>query len=385
MNTGALKRGLVFSIVLTIWLRLILFFVGFNLLTRFPQLPITTRQMELTEYIPTEPAKNWYSIIQPLHRFDALWYESIAIENFKNTPLSTSFFPLYPWTVRLFSTILLLTFPQTAFIINTLLTVLIFYLLYYLCLLETTSDNALRSVLIYSLFPTSFFLLVPYAEPLLFVFLLLALIFMKRGNFWGTVVTGSLAALVKPYGVAIIIPAAFHFLKDKKFQPKLKLLFLLLIPVSFFMVMLYQDKITGIVASTVVTQMAWRQRRSLGDVDPLTLLFRNLVVLVRSYTDLPNLLNLTSLAGILLFFYKKWQSIDITYRIFLITYFFIFCFNTYTTQFYSLSRFILVLFPVFIFAGKQKWHPLYLGIYLSTSFGLYIVFFMFYTLGFFVA
>ncbi len=120
------KEGIILAIVLTLWLRFLLLVVGYNLSIRFKQLPLTTREMDFARNIPADLSDPWYHFIQPLHRFDALWYEEIAKTNYKDSPLTTAFFPLYPWIVNGVGNFFGIPYVLSAFFLNTLFTFLVF-------------------------------------------------------------------------------------------------------------------------------------------------------------------------------------------------------------------------------------------------------------------
>ena len=380
----AVYTGIILAIILTIWLRLLLLLIGYNLSIRIEQIPLTTEEMAYSQNIPTDKTDRWYHFVQPLHRFDALLYEQIAKTNYQNNSLTTVFFPLYPWVVNGLAKFIAVTYPISAFIINTVLTALVFFLLYYLTYMDHPKKIAVRTVLIYATFPAAFFLLTPYAEPLFFVFVLLALIFAKKNRLLPTVVTGSLAAMTKSYGVVIVLPLMMLFITKNSIKQKLiSILLLLLVPLSFLGVIKYQDHLAGSSFSIFQTyDNLWKGKIPM----PLTPLLSQLEVAFNFPFDLPNDVNLIVVIVTIVFLLKTYRKISRDKWVLVFVFFLIFYLYLYNgRQLFSVSRHALIFFPLFTYLAKFKIDRSYEVIYIGSSVFLMVMFFIWYTLGFFVA
>lgn len=378
------QEGIVLAIVLTLFLRVILLVVGFNFAIRFDNFPLTTEEITFSEDIPADRENRWYYIVSPLHRFDALWYEEIAKNNYQNQPLTRAFFPLYPLVVNGVAKIFQTTFAVCAFFLNTFLTILVFYLLYHLTRMDHDEKTALRTVIIYAFFPASFFLLTPYAESLLFVLILLSLIFARKGSFLLASIFAGLSAMTKPYAAAIILPLLVILFRN--FSPRkyiLKYLLLIIIPLAFLSVLGYQDYMTKTSKSIFFAlENGWRFRPSW----PYEPLFAQLKLMVKNPYDLPNGLNLavvlfTVYQLIYSFLKKEWDSF-----IFILVFFALFYFFPFNgDQLFSVSRHALIFFPLFMHLAVLKVSNITEILYFSSSLILMIIFFIYYTFGFFVA
>jgi hypothetical protein len=378
------KEGIILAIVLTLWLRLVLLVVGYNLAIRFNKLPLTTREMDFSENIPQDRKDPWFYIVQPLHRFDALWYEEIAKNNYKNQPLTTAFFPLYPWTVNFFAQILHLSYPVSAFFLNTIFTFLVFYLLYYWVQMEHGRKIALRTILIYAFSPVSFFLLVPYAEPLLFLFILFSFIFAKYNRVMLSIISGCFAALVKPYGAVVVVPLSLILLsKNMSLKKRIGIfLLLVLIPMTFFVVNKYQEYMTSSISSTLNAQFLWGAKIPL----PWEPFLSEIQIFLRNPFDLPNSLNLIMVVLSVIFLINTWKKISWRYWLYTL---FLFSVSYLLVMrhgvLFSFSRHALAFFPMFAFLGNFKVGKTAEVIYLATSVFITIMLFVWYTFGFFVA
>ena len=376
------KEGIFLAIGLTLFLRLILFVVGYNFAIRFNRLPLTTREMDFSEDIPMDKKDPWYFIVSPLHRFDALWYEEIAKNNYKNQPLTTAFFPLFPWIVGSMAKLFHTTFAVSAFFINTFLTSIVFYLLYHLARMDFDENVAFRTVIIYAFFPASFFLLAPYAEPLLFVFILLSLIFAKRANFLLSVVFASLGAMTKPYAVAIVLPLFVILHQNFPLKKNIfKYFFLSLIPLIFLLVLGYQN-----FQSTKSVFFALGKGWSMQPAWPHEPLLAQIKMAIKSPYDLPNDVNFIIVLFTVYYLIRSYKKRQWENWLFVLVFFGIFYLYQFKgDQLFSVSRHALIFFPIFMFLGNLKVSKIIEVIYFSSSILLSNMFFIYYTFGFFVA
>lgn len=379
------KEGIFLAIGLTLFLRLILFVVGYNFAIRFNHLPLTTREMDFAENIPMDKKDPWYFIVSPLHRFDALWYEEISKNNYRNQPLTTAFFPLFPWIVGSMGRIFHTSFAVSAFFINTFLTSIVFYLLYHLARMDHDENVAFRTVIIYAFFPASFFLLVPYAEPLLFVLFLLSMFLIRKEKIILSILIGSIAAITKPYAAVISLPLAFVIFKNRNIyrtKKKYYFIFLILIPLSYFGISRLQGIMEGAQNSPLLAQFKWGGKIPL----PWEPLFFQLSLFSKNLFDLPNDFSLIVMISALLFFFYTYKKIRLEWWIYTLSlYIAVYFFSFRPGIILSMSRHALAFFPIFIYISNLKVKRIIEITYLSTSVFLYILFFVNYTFGFFVA
>jgi len=256
-------------------------------------------------------------------------------------------------------------------------------LLYYLTLLEFDKQIALRTVFIYSIFPTSFFLLSPYAEPLLFVFTLSALIMARYRRYIVSVIFASLAAMTKSYGAVILLPLAIILLRDKSKKEKIKLILLLaLIPLASLLIIHYQNYFGGVSTDPLTAQSTWGVKIPL----PWQPILQQTSMFIRNPFDLANNLYLIVLSGglyLLVISYKKirteyWYMSFVFFGVF---YFFAFRIGIAS----SLSRHALILFPLYMHLAKIKVGKLTEFLYCTSSLFLLILSFIYFTFGFFIS
>lgn len=383
ISRQSIKKGTVLAIILTLWLRIVTGIVGYHLVNRL-NAPVTTREMDYSQNIPTDRSDPWFFLVQPLHRFDALWYDQIAKTNYRGDPATAAFFPLYVWVIQGGSFLLNLSYSATAYIINTILTFLVFFLLYYLTRLDHSEKVAKRTLCIFAFFPTSFFLLAPYADGLLMVSTLAAFLFARTGKVLLTILAVSLATMTKPYGIVLIIPLMLILLQKKRMSEKITIIFLLLlIPLSFIAISKYQDSMTGVSNAFMYAQTAWKKQFP----NPIVVVLTELAFFLRAPLDLPNNLNVLTVIATLVYLFKTWKKKINASWIHAAVFFVVFYVSSFKGlfPFFSFSRYALIFFPVFQYFGQMKLKPNLEVIYLTSSTVLLVFFYIYYVLGFFVA
>ncbi len=153
------------------------------------------------------------SVLGVWQRFDSIHFQRIAEFGYSTDDL-TAFLPLYPLAVRAFGYLLGQNMLLSGFLIANLACAVLLITLYQWLKEEGYGEQVTRRSLLYLLvFPTAFFLFVPYSESL---FLFLAVVSMReaRRNNWGR---SSLAAfgasLTRLAGVSLGFVLAIELLR----------------------------------------------------------------------------------------------------------------------------------------------------------------------------
>ena len=178
--------------------------------------------------------------------WDSGHYASIARYWYPPVPAREwSFFPLYPTLIRIldvFGVDISIGGLLVAAVCG-LASILVFQKLanFYL-----PRDRSLQTVLAYFLLPPVFvFSAVYYSEPVFLLFSLLSWYFCINGNSWKSCVAASLTTLVRPYGVLIVVPLVFQYLRRRQYW---QLAYCLIPVLTLAGWMLYSLIITGIFA-----------------------------------------------------------------------------------------------------------------------------------------
>jgi Gpi18-like mannosyltransferase len=112
------------------------------------------------------------------------------------------------------------------------------------------------------IFPTGFFFSCFYPESLLLATSVGACLFATRGRWWAAGLLGGLAALARPYGIAIGLPVAWIYLSGRNWRVtrvRLDVLFLLLIPAALLVFLLSVRHLAGDLLAPFGAQAAWRR------------------------------------------------------------------------------------------------------------------------------
>jgi hypothetical protein len=198
-----LRRAVVFCLLAFAGVRLLTFAIGVIGVALFPPLdPVG---------VPGWPANpvpdpGWHNLFVAWERFDALWFLRIADGGYRLGDGSAAFFPLYPLAIRAVS----FAIGGAPLAAATLVSNAAFFgalvMTYLLTASELSVATARTTVLLLVLFPTSYFLLMPYSESLFLLLAVTAFWGARKGR-WGVAgAAGFLAALTRSVGI-VLAPA----------------------------------------------------------------------------------------------------------------------------------------------------------------------------------
>ncbi len=276
-------------------------------------------------------------------RFDTNWYLKIAHFGYSESDGSKAFFPLYPMMVKFFGFILGNNLLAGLLVSNAAL--LGALVLFYNLAVEYFEVGVIRRSLVYiMLFPTSFFFFAAYTEaPFLFLVLASFLAAKRERWLWGALF-GSLAALTRLQGVLMFIPLIYMWWRQPNKRRWLDGIALALIPISTLGFLFF----TGL-SLIGMYQNAWRQTL----VWPWMNIWAAVARLLSNKGNLVDLLNLavTLFFGILCVL--AWQKVPREWFLYSAVMFLAPMFRMNSQQpLVSMSRYVLVLFPLFCLLGK---------------------------------
>lgn len=168
--------------------------------------------------MPAQDGSGWPLLRDALVRFDALYYLGIAVDGYPpvpsggGTPGAYAFLPLYPALVAGVATVLGGRVLLAATIVSTVATVVALAGIHRLAELlwagldDDRDRTAARAVTMTALFPTSFFLLAPYAESVHLAAVVWAVLWSVRGRPLRGGLLGAAAAASRPVGIALALP-----------------------------------------------------------------------------------------------------------------------------------------------------------------------------------
>jgi hypothetical protein len=314
-------RGLVVPLVYT---RLILVFAGYFAILYVPQ------ARAIGWNLPTSSnALNMWS------HFDGRWYLTIARDGYSFTPGQMSgvaFAPLYPMLMRLGGR--LAGGSDDAYLIaglvisNLSLIIALAYIMALLLMEGYDRATASRACWYILIFPTSFFLSAVYPMSL-FMALAAAAFYHARKAQWnivGPLLT--LAALSRPDGVLLAVGMAAEYFQQNKFRIRPAILTLLCGPLGLLAWMAFQWRQFGSPLTFVAAQKAWN--------------YCTLATVLHSGRA-PLQLGPTALLAVMTILAIR--QLRPSYWLFTIA---MFSVMLTADRYWSITRFILVLFPAFM-------------------------------------
>jgi hypothetical protein len=177
------------------------------------------RSNALTENLPA-PGDWHYALLGIWERFDTLWYLRIAERGY-DLPHAVIFYPLYPATIRLVSSVMPAT--AAALLVSTVAAFFFFWGLQRLAA-ELSDVGRRRMLLLVCVWPTSFVLFAGYAEPLNLALIVWAVVFGRERRWWAATACGILAGLCRPSGVLVAIPLAMMALRNRRWASEVVVL-----------------------------------------------------------------------------------------------------------------------------------------------------------------
>lgn len=151
-----------------------------------------------------------FPLVGVWERWDACWYVKIATYGYEPGERSVAFFPLFPAAVWLVGAIATLPYPVAGMIVAG-----IAYVAAVVGLLRLVGDShgraiGRRTVLFLSVFPTAFFLFAPFTEALFLAAAAWSLVFARQRRWPLAALCATLAALTRAQGLLLAAPLAWE-------------------------------------------------------------------------------------------------------------------------------------------------------------------------------
>jgi hypothetical protein len=317
---------------------------------------------------------DWFSrwFINPWFQWDTLSYMEISILGYNDHSSSIAYMPLYPMLIRLTAPLLGNNHLAAALLISSLAFIAVLILLYELVADIYDSKLAVRTVLAFLVFPTTFFMLAGYTEALFLALVLGSWLAARRGRWGWAALLAGFATLTRLQGIVMtpillwlmfssLLPASSQNPLEQIKQglnhlPLLKSLrlswiFLAAIPV---LVMLgYQTwlKLSGLGTVVGALNQYWR----IQTVAPWTgfyLFLQRLFSLEFIYMDWIDLL---LFIFVLLISIISLRDLPLEFSLYIwLTLAILFMRGTPPHLLASFSRYFLALFPIFILPANMK-------------------------------
>ena len=311
------------------------------------------------QIITDQPIKDFYDYFGNWNRWDAAHYLNIAQNGYTaygDDKFLIVFFPLYP----LLTAIVQLVFRDyliSALIVSGIASLALGFLFRELVRLDYSEKIAQSSVLFLFIFPTSYFLHIPYTESLFLALCIGSFLAARRRNWILVGILGGLACLTRINGLLLFPALAFEVWNEyreiKKFNRKW--LVLLIIPLGFSIYLGINYYVTGNPTMFMVYQREhWYRYFRLpweGIWETLKKIFNNK----------PTDAQMTGVQEALFVFIGLfatvigWRYLRNSYRVWMVGNWLLFVSTSFVL---SVPRYTLTLFPLFILmslAAVKNW------------------------------
>ena len=185
--------------------------------------------------VPLSEHAPWF--LSMWYQWDANWYMSIAQHGYQwvsGDQSNVAFFPLYPWAAKAVGLLLGRRYLLSGLLLSAGFLAAGLAFLYRLVRMDFGQDVARRTVWLVSIFPTAFFFSSFYTESLFLLTSVACFYYGRRGRWAAAGAFGLLASLTRIAGLLLIVPLAYEYLSKRSFSPlkslRPALLWLTLVP-----------------------------------------------------------------------------------------------------------------------------------------------------------
>lgn len=353
--------------------RALLFLVGYLTVARVPQAASTARTLTYNraQLLPGALGQ----VFNAWANWDGQWYVKIARVGYPTRDYA-AFFPLYPTLVRWLGPLTAHRYIIAGVALSLTFYVAAMYVLYRLIAIDYGSRVATWTVAFASLFPTSFFFQAVYTESAFFFLVVTCLFFARREQWLFAGLAGFFAALTRNTGILLLLPMALFYLGARGWRPRRidhRLAWFGLVPAGLAVWMAYLRVRLGNALAFSQAQLHWHRSFTApwvtvvagwhkgisgittlllhhGQAPPLATAQGSLLVSSHvARNALPNALDIVVLVGAVVALGLSARRLKAPYLVYgFATLAAPLFYPTPLQPLYSMSRFALVAFPVFL-------------------------------------
>lgn len=297
-----------------------------------------------------------YAIVEKFIKWDAHWYTYIAQNGYDS--LSIVFFPMLILLIKLTAPCFHLDYALAGFVVCNVFSFFCFYLMYTLFQLDFSSAVATRALTAFAVMPTSIYLNSVYTEPVFLTFALACVYYTRTGKWWRAGLFGALAALTRNIGVFLVCLMLFEFWEQSKKEvsrpARHAIWALTLPPLALSGFILYNYWLLGDPLAFVHAQKAWGREFSLPWVN-IEHGIRQIMHHANVAGVLDFLLTAFGIAGLGTMTFIHDQKVPGSYLILGWIWLLIpLTSSSLWLPLYSMSRFVLVIFPLYLFVARLR-------------------------------
>jgi Mannosyltransferase (PIG-V) len=336
--------------------------------------------------------QNLPNIFRAFNTWDTQHYLFLAQRGYGVNPMSNAFYPLYPFLIRIFTPVFFNHGLIAAWCIANLFSLLVPVYMYKLCCLFWTKDQAFKSTVILLAFPTAFFMSSAYTEALYLSICLMAFYYLFKKDVWKASVLCFLLPLVRAQALLFLLPIGVMFFqaifsKKAALSENLKYACRFFLPPAFATMLgmfayfaFCRWQLGGFLAGMNAQQL-FVAKNSLGNLIELPHWFINNFVNIHlslhSYTT--SIIDRSAFilcAPFLIGIYRTQNKALFAYAAANLLV------PALAGSFMSYTRFLLAVFPLFIYVGTRFKRPEFAAI---PMFALQVLFYLLHTGGYWFA
>jgi Gpi18-like mannosyltransferase len=363
-SSALTSRSLAIIIAIVLAWRIVLAFIPI-----FGEAVAGTREC-CPEVLP-KPITSWQdAAFGTWHRWDALWYSSIAEHGYQyqgeREATNVGFFPLFPLVNGVVLRVTGWPVETSGAIVSTVITLLACIVLYKLAIGETDDPGiAQRTVLYLIAFPAAYYLATGYSEALYLLCVLGVFYFARQGKWWWCAALAFLAGLARLHGALLIVPIAYEYFRQKQWKwratlrPEIVTVFAA--PLGVLVFNFYLNAQFGQPAGyfspyfQIQTLFFKGIRAEAFPTFPGTTLANSIFGFLNGVPSTESIAVMAALIFMLIMTVEVWAWLPRVYGVYMLT---VVLFSLVGGDLISLPRFVVPLFPAFIalaLIGKREW------------------------------
>lgn len=307
-----------------------------------------------------DPWKSYsFTYVPYFARWDSGWYASVARQGYvmRDGESDLAFFPIYPLLIRALHPIFSTNFFWPGQIISIVAAFGSLYIFYLLARFDYSEKQSRLSLLYLITFPTSFFLVSVYSESTFLLLLLLSFYFARKQKWLSVFVAAALLTATRVIGVFIIPALIFEYLAQRNFkltEIKKDVWFLLFTPLPFLGFLLFSYLKFDDALAPFFAQHDFARRFTLIPVHVWSYLhdaiYFTQTIKQGHYYIFYDLAALIIFFGLLVWGWKR----HLTRTSYIVFAFPALLLPVFSGTLTSLSRYVLILFPVFFIFSNFK-------------------------------
>jgi hypothetical protein len=310
--------------------------------------------------------------------WDTQWYINIAARGYDwvgpNGTRPVAFFPLYPLLIHAGVVVTHKSALVVGMTISNLAFLAALAYLWRLTAWETDEATASRTVLYIAVFPTALFFFAGYTESLFLLLTVASFFHMRRKQWLLAGVFAGLASGTRVTGVLLLLPFLYEYARYYNFEPRrmlrLDLIGLILVPSGLLGFMVYLKLTVGDALAFTQGQAAWQKVFTLelwqGFYQTLRQLHGQPLA---SFYEAHDVIEGAVAVAFLVATVFAARRLPAAYTLYLVAFWLVTLSSpaiagNYPVPFISMSRYVLSLFPIFMYfawLGRRRWfHDAYL-------------------------